>query len=570
MLMKQQSIDQMGAIRHLVEKAGWYHSRLVVPVPLRDIVGKKELWTALDTMCRSEANDLLPAALAKQKATLAAARATLAEASRWSGQSETKFRRERLLTARQVAIAHYSRELETDDRTRNAGHYNADWRDWSKTGCAKGLQRVASGTAPDDECDAIIGWAIDVFVADGNLKAQRGTPEWRAFARQLAAIQLEVEKRKDDRDRGEGDGMPSHPLLALSPKVDANETVTGEGGKTLAQILPEYMKERRATARTDYDSETTVRMFDECMGEAKAVGAITKADVRTFKRMLQDLPVNYRKLFRGQTVPEAIKANQAQAAPCKTLHVRTINDKYLSKLHPILGWCQRNDIIPNNPASGVKVDSVPDNGEDNRKDFSPGDIAKIFAAPLFDPSVPYGEKQWALLVALFTGARAGESAQIKLDNIQPLHECLCITIEGKTKNRSSNRRVIPVHSTLLSLGFEKRVADLSAKGATHFFPEWFAISAKSQRYERFIPRWFNERLKCQLGIADKLKVFHSLRHNFTTALDQAGVPMDIQERLCGHAKRTPHMGYVHSAPITAMKEAIEKLRYDGFNLGVGL
>jgi hypothetical protein len=43
--------------------------------------------------------------------------------------------------------------------------------------------------------------------------------------------------------------------------------------------------------------------------------------------------------------------------------------------------------------------------------------------------------------------------------------------------------------------------------------------------------------------------------------------MDIQERLCGHAKKNPHMGYVHSAPIAAMKEGIEKLRFDGFALG---
>jgi len=186
-----------------------------------------------------------------------------------------------------------------------------------------------------------------------------------------------------------------------------------------------------------------------------------------------------------------------------------------------------------------------------------------------------GQKAAHLLKAPAVPAWAGNGAAertlpalvlSKLDNIQTLHGCQCITIEGKTKNRSSNRRVIPVHSTLLALGFEKRVAELKAKGATHFFPGWYADGVKSQRYERFIPRWFNERLKPHLCIADKLKVFHSLRHNFTTALDQAGVPMDIQERLCGHAKRTPHMGYVHSAPITAMKEAVEKLRYDGFTL----
>ena len=56
---------------------------------------------------------------------------------------------------------------------------------------------------PDDEINAVIGWAIDTLIVDGNVKAEIGLTEWRALARQQAAIQLEVERRKDERDRGE-------------------------------------------------------------------------------------------------------------------------------------------------------------------------------------------------------------------------------------------------------------------------------------------------------------------------------------------------------------------------------
>jgi integrase len=569
------SADEMPRARHLVQKAGWYHSRLVVPGPLIPFIGKKELWTALGTASRSDANHKLPAALARQRARLEAARVAAKAAH---VQLET-MRRKRLLTPRQIAQAHYSHGLTLDTEARNAGRYDSANRDWSRIGYATSLQRVASGSASDDECRVIIGWAIDVFAANGNVKADQGTPEWRALVRQLAAIQLEIEKRKDERDRGEGDTAPTHPLLAESPVDAALESAAGEGGKTLTEIVPEYVRERRATDQTNSECKNTVRMFYECLGEAKPLYAITKADVRAFKRMLSELPVHYRKHFPSLTVPEAIKANQARPVPFKVLDARTINDKYLSKLHALLGWCKRQDIISANPADDVKIENV--GSKDSRKkgrDFSPGDLAKIFSPERFDESKPFDEKQWALLLALFTGARASELAQLQLDSIRQRNGCLVMAIEEETKNDAS-QRVVPIHSTLIALGFQKRVDELRAKGVTHFFPDWYHSGAQSKErakasgkntlnhhFPKFIPRWFNVTVKRQLKITERRKVFHSFRHTFTTALDEAGVSLDMQERLCGHTKSTPHAGYVHGTPIEAMKAAIEKLRFDGFTL----
>ena len=150
-------------------------------------------------------NKLIPAALAKQQALIDAARA---EAIAEHAQAEPSPRAGRLLTTQQLALTHYTRELATDERGRNFKGYDAQWREDSAPIYAQHLRRVASGSAPDDECDGIIGWAIDAFTGDGNATVQRGTPEWRALARQLAAIQLEIEKRKDERDRGESDLRP--------------------------------------------------------------------------------------------------------------------------------------------------------------------------------------------------------------------------------------------------------------------------------------------------------------------------------------------------------------------------
>ncbi|HTC04128.1 MAG TPA: site-specific integrase [Xanthobacteraceae bacterium] len=580
--MKQQSTDPMPPVRHLVEKAGWYHSRLVVPAPLQPFVGKKELWTALGTNTRSEANRRLPAALAKQRTCLEAA---LAEARARTVQTETP-RSGRPLTPEQLALTHYSRELAKDDRGRNFGGYDAAWREESAPIYAKHLRRVASGTAPDDECDGIIGWAIDAFAANGNVKAERGSPEWRALGRQLAAIQLEIEKRKDERDRGEGDTAPTHPLLTakLEP-TGANDPLDAriigpDSTKSLSEIVPDFVKERGASSQTDYESKLTARMFEEHLGHAKPLYRITRQDVIGFKRVLAELPANRTQRFGDQiTVPDAIKANKARATPFPVLNTRTINDKYLSKLHSIFEWCKRNEILPDNPSDGIKIETVKDKGQPRRLDFSPSDLTKIFSAKRFNTGKPFNEAQWVELCALFTGARDSELAQIKLDSIRHERGILVIAIEEETKNAES-WRLIPVHSTLISLGFEKRVAKLRASGATHLFPDWYrkGIEAKQRakaggklalnhHFPRFIPRAFIRVIRSkEIGISDPKKVFYSFRHSFTTGLDRAGVADSLQRRLCGHADNSPHAGYVHGQPVEAMKEAIEKLRFDGFTL----
>jgi hypothetical protein len=45
-----------------------------------------------------------------------------------------------------------------------------------------------------------------------------------------------------------------------------------------------------------------------------------------------------------------------------------------------------------------------------------------------------------------------------------------------------------------------------------------------------------------------------------------GVPRSMQDDLCGHDDNSAGAAYVHDTSVEAMKEAIEKLRFDGFEL----
>ncbi|MEA2983300.1 MAG: hypothetical protein QOF09_5123 [Alphaproteobacteria bacterium] len=277
---------------------------------------------------------------------------------------------------RQLAEAHYLRETELDDDLRNYGRDDSSvcqLREISQPLYVAALRRVASGATADDETAAVIQWAIDMLSVDGHLTLKPGTPEWRTRARELAAIQVEVEKRKAERDQGEPDGVPRHPLLKPLDKTTDPLTariIGPDSAKPLSEILPSFIQERRATEATNYECKVTVRMLDEFLGEARPVFRLTRQDMNAFKRALAETPANYTKRFPEMQLPEAIKANKARSVPFQALNPVTVNDKYLARLHAMLNWCVRNDIIPDNPASGVKIDTVKET-EPRRKLFSP-------------------------------------------------------------------------------------------------------------------------------------------------------------------------------------------------------
>lgn len=558
------------AVRHLLDRDGRYHARVVVPVPLRPAIGKRELLEPLGPD-RRDAIRRLPAAVARMQEQIEAAREELKPAR------PVRIHPGRPMTDRSMGTAHYQRELTLDDATRGRGLQIVE--PMFVDGFKAALTKIASGRFSDAEAIATVGWIVESFRSEGVPVQEVGTPEWRSRMRTLAGVQLEALKRSTERDEGEFNGKPAHPALQ-PPEAkpgDPLETrrLAPDSDMTLTELLQTILSERKATAQTNYECGVTIRMLDECLGESKPVYRITRQDIQTYKRMLAEAPANYTKRFPGMTLPDAIKANKARKPPFDSLQAKTINEKWLSKLHSLLGWCVRNDLIPDNPAVGVKVDAVKDKGKPPRVPFNPDDLGRIFGDD-FLAKQPLGEDQWAMLISLYSGARASELGQMKLNSIRHERGVLVFVIEEETKTAGS-QRIVPVHSRLIELGLEKRVAQLRKAKETHLFPNWHrqaeaAKEAKAAKggmmmlnhyYPRFIPKRFNVTYMPKVGINDPRKTWHSFRHTFKTGLARAGVSRSVMDDLCGHADHSAGGVYIHETSIEAMKEAIEKLQFDG-------
>ena len=126
-----------------------------------------------------------------------------------------------------------------------------------------------------------------------------------------------------------------------------------------------------------------MQLFAEILEEDKPVYRLTRADVLTFKRALQELPSNRTKRFHGLTALEVIKANKARATPFQPLDAKTINNNYLGGLRSLFNWCFENEVIPDNPAAHIKVDVV-DTGQPRHQFF-----AKVISPEYFSRAIQH-------------------------------------------------------------------------------------------------------------------------------------------------------------------------------------
>lgn len=243
-------------------------------------------------------------------------------------------------------------------------------------------------------------------------------------------------------------------------------------------------------------------------------------------------------------------------------HASTIND-HLSILRGFFDHCIKNKVARiENPAQAMNIKGGRNQIESYRV-FESDELAKIFNPVTYQKAMNMPDFYWCPLLALFTGARAEELASLKLDQIKKEDGLDTIHIkDGKTKNAD---RKVPIHSTLVELGFLEYVACLRELGYKRLFPH--LIEGGKNGFRKNMCRKFGVYLDTpEIGISDPTKVFHSFRHTVVTKLTNAGVNEGLKRTLVGHdldTVITAHDDYIDpkGLSIRSASKAINSLSY---------
>jgi integrase len=190
---------------------------------------------------------------------------------------------------------------------------------------------------------------------------------------------------------------------------------------------------------------------------------------------------------------------------------------------------------------------------------------------------PRDAKFWLPLIALYSGMRLSEIAQLRLADIRTEQGvaffAVLNTAETSTKTPSSER-FVPIHRELIRLGLLDRVAELTRRGERRLFPEIVARATQGDDYGATFSRWFS---RYRYGLAERMDAagkrfqplgrkgcdFHALRHTFITRARETRAMTDAQlDRITGHTGQAMRDNYTGDLSLVGLADAVNAVRFD--------
>lgn len=314
----------------------------------------------------------------------------------------------------------------------------------------------------------------------------------------------------------------------------------------------------------------------------KPVRDISRDDVRDYRNVLDRLPNRFELCLKTTDMREAIALNAQRKQPLAVIGAKTINLKYLGPVGRLMQWLVDDGKIEKNLLTGLQSEQEADpDAKNKRLPFKPAQISALLALTAKETAV--GPVYWFPPVILFTGMRLNELAQLRTDDLRLDHNgrphlnVLSLVDEeddadsaakpekSKTKDRrvksASGRRLIPVHRTLIEMGFLDIVASRRNRSGkdVQVFPE--LKPDPSGRYSDAISKRLNRRIRKGLGITNPRYTAYSLRHNFRDACTEAGVSEEARKKAMGH--QLEGMDGVYGNPLLLRHESdsVANIRY---------
>jgi integrase len=517
-------------------KSFYYRSH--VPKRLRRLLkGRREVWRSL--FCKDKDEAKLRAAVWDNR-TL-----QLYMTLRKQGDRMTEEQREALVSEWLDAELEYA-----EDCRATAGHMSeSHWE--SQFDGLDIMADEAHEALLDNDYRKIEKTADELLKSAGLPPMDHDSADFGRLCRRL--LQAKIEYTRIEAERWQGKHVSSRSAKQtpgvngshVASTVTANPQPKTPTGPLFTEVVEGYLRENPRAERSTRQLKAELQRFLSVIGGGdRAVSTITKTDCLKYKDSL-------------------IKQEE------RGLHLNTVRNR-LTTLTCIFKWCESQGYIVehSNPAKGIEPTAkAVRKAKRPRKLFTDEQLVMIFGSERFKSlRVDHPAHWWTLLICLFTACRREEAAQLHVADI--LEEdgipYFNITSEGEgksLKNVEHSTRRVPIHESLLRLGFMDYFQKVKAAGHTRLF---YQVSKGRNTYADAAGKVFS-RLVRKLGMTDKGLVLHSLRHGGITKLTDAGCPAEVARMLTGHAEGDVHgKVYLHKDRIrlSVLRDGLNRLRYD--------
>ena len=309
--------------------------------------------------------------------------------------------------------------------------------------------------------------------------------------------------------------------------------------------IDKFISEKyKLTSKSEMMMRTHIEMLIEEFGDI-SLGKLDRGMCVKFKDDIRKLPRNRSKIqqYRNLDFHEQVSLNVDEKDRISTTTVNNI----LGYVSSFMKWSRINGYVEVNFFEGMKLKKQI-RQRDERDRFTEKEIKKIFQKHNY---IEFTEVEnhkysnyWTPLISVFSGMRLNEICSLYLDNIiqekvNGRKKIWCFNIleepdrPDKHLKTLSSKRVVPIHDTLIDLGFIEFV-ELLKKRHTNRQRLFQELKYGEGSYIRNVSYFFNKKYLPLLGLKTDKKNFHSIRHTVVDHLKQRLVDISFINELVGH------------------------------------
>ena len=261
---------------------------------------------------------------------------------------------------------------------------------------------------------------------------------------------------------------------------------------------------------------------------------ITKSDIKKVCYDLYALPKDVvEKLKKRKNIRDVLIDKDSS----KALSKKTVQ-QYLIAFASFMKYAKKEGYISDSFTENFVIPSI-DRAKPQKDAFTESDLLLIFN-PKYYPyhlDEAHSPHFWLPLLALYTGNRIGELAQLSVNDAVIDEKVKYIKIYGDNDDKSlkttASWREIPIHPDLIKLGFVDYVKQMKKRRCVRLFPTLNKDKNNHNGYGNAVGKWFNERYLDWIGVKSPTKTFHSFRYTLKRTLRPLKIPKESLNAILG-------------------------------------
>ena len=338
------------------------------------------------------------------------------------------------------------------------------------------------------------------------------------------------------------------PTPVIPPTIRSEEDVDD-----LQQLVANWIESQKVKEKTIIEVRSAMKRLKDFL------------NVSRVSQIQGHMPAKFRDWLLAHGCQQ--KSAGSEGGP---LRVATVK-KLIGLISATIQLAVDDKLLPANPFSGLRFKKKNDSIEIER--FSVEQLNQLFSSPIYTrhlrPEGGAGEAAfWLPLMALFCGARETELGQPYLSNFGCEDGAYFFNVtdkeDGQTIKNEESRRQVPIHPTLIDIGLLDYIAWRKERGDRKLFPDLNA-DCKDALLGNW-SKWFNRYLDNVVGIDERGRNFHSLRHTMKHYGRLSKMEPAKLDRIQGHTPANVGEIYGGDFPLIRLAEELNKFSVPGLDI----